>query len=350
MPESRATVSLLTALVFIAAMGVFRLTATFMVPLVVAILLSFILNPLVQWMNRHSVPTVLTLLAVFVVLVIFGLLIGLVLYSSILSLIRQWPNYQERFTQLLADAALFLQLPEDVLTQLNALERISQSVVSISGNFVGFLGRFVLVVIFLMFILAERRFFRERLLAAFPTARNDRLSELFADINRQVARYLSVKFLMSFPTAVSVGILFSVIGVDFAFIWAVLTFLFNWIPSLGSITIGVLSTVFVVIQFAPQWNLVLYGAAAMIVPQLLIGNGLDPKAIGDSLNLSPVVVIFSLLLWGWLWGIAGLFLAVPLTVAMKILFENVPGLEFIATLMGGRTGKTVATPGNDGAV
>ena len=128
---------------------------------------------------------------------------------------------------------------------------------------------------------------------------------------------------------------FSLIGVDFAFIWAVLSFLFNFIPSIGSIVVGVTSSVFALVQFYPDCEPHSRGGISMLTIQLVLGNVIDPKLQGDSLKISPVVILFSLLFWGWLWGIVGLFLAVPLTVALKIVFENIPG-RVCGVLMGRR--------------
>ncbi|HKJ85435.1 MAG TPA: AI-2E family transporter, partial [Spirochaetia bacterium] len=152
--------------------------------------------------------------------------------------------------------------------------------------------------------------------------------------NAQIGRYLSVKLIVSLATGLLVWGAFTLIGVEFAFIWGATSFLFNFIPSIGSILIGATSFVFALVQFYPDPNPIVAAGISMLTIQLVLGNVIDPKLQGDRLKISPVVILFSLLFWGWLWGIVGLFLAVPLTVALKIVFENIPGFEFLGVLMG----------------
>jgi predicted PurR-regulated permease PerM len=102
--------------------------------------------------------------------------------------------------------------------------------------------------------------------------------------------------------------------------------------------------VFAIIQFYPSWTTPVAAILIMVVVQQIMGNLIEPGLLGDLLNLSPVVIIFSLLIWGWLWGIVGMFLAVPITVALKIVCENIPALNSIAILMG--TGQVKHAPGS----
>jgi predicted PurR-regulated permease PerM len=98
--------------------------------------------------------------------------------------------------------------------------------------------------------------------------------------------------------------------------------------------ITAVSAAFAVVQFLPQWNLIIATFLSMAVTQIVIGNVVDPQLLGERLNLSPVVILLSLLVWGWIWGVIGMFLAVPITAAIKITLENVPGVRAIGILMG----------------
>lgn len=334
MSDRNVNSPLLLILVIIAVGAVLYLTAGIVLPLVIAVLFSYVLSPIVDYMRRLGLPRGLSVLLVIVLLIGFGVLVGLVFYTSVQSLVRRFPVYQARFVELLEDASALVNLPDGIENELNLTQNISSLVFSLSGGIASFLGNFMMMLLFVVFILFEKPYLRTKMMQALQGPRTERISRVFAGINTQVARYLSVKIVISTMTSVSVYLSFSIIGVDFSFIWAILTFLFNFIPSIGSIAISVLSYVFVVLQFAPNWTPVIAAIASMTVTQFIIGNVLDPKMQGDSLNLSPVIILFSLLFWGWLWGIAGAFLAVPLTVTLKIVFENVPGMEWISILMG----------------
>jgi predicted PurR-regulated permease PerM len=159
----------------------------------------------------------------------------------------------------------------------------------------------------------------------------------------QVTRYLSMKIIISLVTGIVVGIGLKIIGVEFAIIWAVLQFVFNFIPNIGSIAVGMLISVFSLAQFWPDPMPALAAFFVLLVTNMLIGSVLEPKIMGDRLGLSPLVVLVSLLIWGWLWGFAGFVLAVPMTAIIKIACENIPVLEPISILLGSRKAALAVT-------
>ena len=332
--QQRFSAGLLFVLTIIAVGGVLKLTAGIVQPLVIALLLSFVLNPIVEQLHRIRVPRLLGILVVIVLLLGFGSLVAFILYTSVQRVVRQLPLYIDRMFELAQQAMEFLELPSSLLTELDITRRIGNYVVSFSGSFLTVLGSLTMVLIFLLFLLLEKPYLRPKVTEALQGPRTAKLWRIVGHTNAQIGRYLSVKLVVSLATGLLVWAAFSIIGVDFAFVWAVLSFLFNFIPSIGSIVVGVASSVFALVQFYPNPNPIVAAAISMLTIQLVLGNVIDPKLQGDRLKISPVVILFSLLFWGWLWGIVGLFLAVPLTVALKIVFENIPGYEFVAVLMG----------------
>ncbi len=329
--------SLLGFLGFFAALailGMFKVTSGFIQPFVIALLLSFILNPLVEVFVKIKIPRFLAIILVIFVLLGMSLLVGVILYQSIQSILAQYAKYQSRFLNLVNFLTTEFDLPPNLISTLEITRTMATLLVNISSGFFGFLGNVSLTLVFLLFILLERPLMKRKLREAFHDKKTEDMNEIFININNQVGRYLIIKLFVSLLTGTIIFIGFSFMGLDFPFVWAVLTFLFNFIPTIGSIVITGITAIFAVIQFFPQWNIIIGVVTLMTITQLLIGNILDPKLTGDSLNLSPVVILLALLLWGWLWGTSGLFLAVPLTVGMKIIFEYVPGLEFLGIVMG----------------
>jgi predicted PurR-regulated permease PerM len=318
----------------IAVGGVLRVTAGIVQPLVIALLLSFVLNPLVEFLHKLRLPRIVAILIVIILLLGLGFLLALVLYASVQSVLREFPFYQDRIIELYRLASETFQLPEDMLSEMQIVRQIGTYLVSFSSSFLGVLGSLTMTIIFLLFLLLEKPYLRPKVQQALQGPRTEKIWRIVGHTNAQIGRYLTVKLFVSSVTGGLVWLAFSIIGVDFAFVWGVLSFLFNFIPSIGSILIGVASVVFAILQFYPELNPIIGAAISMLTIQLVLGNVIDPKMQGDSLKISPVVILFSLLLWGWLWGIVGLFLAVPLTVALKIVFENIPGLEFAGVLMG----------------
>jgi AI-2 transport protein TqsA len=330
----RASTVYLFIVALVAAGTVLHLTGEIFIPFAIAILLSFVFSPMVSFMVKRKVPRFLAITIVLLIFLAFGYLAFQVVYTSVQSLLREFPRYQQRFTQLLTDAIVRFDLPTTIIRDLEITRTVGNMVVSLSGNLMSFLSGFMLVFIFLLFLLLEKPYVRKKMALAVRDETTRRFNIVLIHITSQIGRYMAVKILVSALTAAIVYVSFFLIGVDFPFIWAVMTFLFNFIPSIGSIAITFLAGVFALVQFLPDWNPVLAAFISMSATQFIIGNILDPKLLGDSLNLSPVVILLSLLLWGWLWGTAGLFLAVPLTVVIKIIFENVPGLERFGILMG----------------
>ncbi len=325
---------LLLVLVVIAVGAVFQLAGGILQPLVIALLLSFVLSPLVDGLHRIGVPRIAAIVLVIVILLGLAFLIALVLYASVQSVLREFPFYQQRIVEIYRLAGERFDLPQNLLMELQLVRELGSYLVSFSSGFLGVLASLIMIIIFLLFLLLEKPYLRPKVMEALQGPRTDKLWRIVGHTNQQIGRYLTVKLVVSTATGGLVWLAFSVIGVDFAFVWGVLSFLFNFIPSIGSILIGVASVGFAVLQFYPDWNPILVAGISMLTIQLVLGNVIDPKMQGDSLKISPVVILFSLLLWGWLWGVVGLFLAVPLTVALKIVFENIPGLEFVGVLMG----------------
>ncbi len=136
---------------------------------------------------------------------------------------------------------------------------------------------------------------------------------------------------MSAITGAIIYIGFSVIGVDFPLSWGILTLGFNFIPSIGSIVITAISIVFSVLQFYPYWTPVIGVAIVTLATQMIIGNVIDPLLTGDKLNISPLVIFCFLLYWGWVWGIVGMLLAVPIAVIVQVICKAL-GLHSVSIL------------------
>jgi len=332
--HQKVNTALLLTIAIVAVGSVLAITGTIVIPFVIAVMLYFLVAPVVQVLARLHVPRGLSILAVLGMVLSFGFLIGLILYSSVQTLLREFPRYQVRFIEILSDLTTRFDIPDEVLGQFDLTRTARVYLLTLSGNFMTFVSGLVIVLVFLLFLLLEKPYVKTKLMNALKDHTTRKIAIVFEHINAEIGRYLRVKLLISALTGGIIYVAFNIIGVDFPFVWAILTLLFNFIPTLGSIIITVMSVLFAVLQFAPDWNPVLATAITMGLSQFIIGNIIDPKLVGQSLNLSPVIILLALLFWGWLWGPIGMFLAVPLTVAMKITFENIPALEPVGILMG----------------
>jgi predicted PurR-regulated permease PerM len=159
---------------------------------------------------------------------------------------------------------------------------------------------------------------------------HDRL-ERSSKIVREIQHFLAIKTLISAATGLTVGVAMWGLGLDFALLWGLLAFLLNFIPNVGSIIAAFPAVVVALLQIGP-------GAAVLVMVvyvgvNALFGNFLEPMLLGRQLGIATLVVILSLVFWGWVWGPIGMFLSVPLTMALKIGLENSPEFKWVAMLM-----------------
>lgn len=151
-------------------------------------------------------------------------------------------------------------------------------------------------------------------------------------ITLAVQHYLGLKSLVSLITAIMAVVILWLFGIHFAILWGLLTFFLNFIPNIGSF-IATFPPVAVALFQTGSPGKALVIAALLSIVQLGVGNFLEPKLMGRGLDLSPLVVLLALLFWGWLWGLVGMLLAVPLTAAVKIAMEQIDETRTLAVLM-----------------
>ena len=186
-----------------------------------------------------------------------------------------------------------------------------------------------LVILTMVFILAEAAGFSRKLRAAFGP-RSDHL-ERFGVMARQIQRYLAIKTLISLATGILVGLWVSVLGLGFPLLWGLVAFIFNYIPNLGSILAAIPPVLLALVQFGPGRAAVV--ALGYLVINISLANFLEPYLMGRRLGLSTLVVVLSLIFWGWVWGPVGMLLSVPLTVIVKIALENTEDFRWVAVLL-----------------
>ncbi|HAP42898.1 MAG: AI-2E family transporter [Spirochaetes bacterium GWD1_61_31] len=338
----RANLFLLGVVALIMVGATLKLTASVLLPFIIAVLLTFILEPLIHFLGKLRIPRTLAVLVtvLFVGLVVY--VIGLILYTSISTIAVSYPRYESRFTEIYILIAKAFDLPyneqlnlfQNLWQQLNIRANIQSLAIDFSQNFLGLLSDTMMVVLFMVFLLLEMSHLKDRAELAFANAFPGGIKHMIEAIVLQISRYLSIKFVLSLATGLLIGIGLWLLGMDFPLVWGVICFLLNFIPTLGSIVAGGGVVVFAVVQFYPNPVPIIIASIIVLGANQIIGNLLEPKIQGDNLGLSPIVILLSLLVWGWLWGFAGLLLAVPMTVIVKIICEQVPALEPVSIMMG----------------
>jgi len=342
--SGRANFFLVTIITCILAGAVLKITVTVLLPFTIALLLAFVMYPMVASLEKLRIPRFFSILLAVVFIVAGLYFFGMVLFSSGRTILTLYPKYETRLTEVYAWAAGFFELSYDdqlsfiqnLWAQLGVRSQIRYITIALSNFSIRFLRDAFMVVLFVVFLLIEAAYFREKIDLAFENKRSVKIKKIGVDVMRQVSRYLSIKFFISLVTGAIVACGFSLVGLEFALVWGVIQFILNFIPSIGSIAVGVGSGVFALLQFWPDPVPVILVVVIMLGTNMIIGNFLEPKIMGDNLGLSPIVVLLALMVWGWLWGFAGMILAVPMMVIIKISCENIPYLEPISILLGSR--------------
>lgn len=171
-------------------------------------------------------------------------------------------------------------------------------------------------------------------LATLTIQREIKLQKTFKDITEQIQKYIIMKFFLSLLLGVLIGTILWLYGVEFYIVWATLAVLLHFIPNIGSFIAVILPALMTLIQYESLGYTILVTATIIIV-QNIIGNIIEPQVFGNRLGLNPLVILLSLMVWGYLWGIVGMFLSVPLTAVLKIIISNSnsKNMKFITNLM-----------------
>ena len=329
--------------VLIAALTIFFLIEgrELLLPITVAIVIWYLLNALAHFFDRISVvgariPHWITLIfAVIVVLIALALVVELI-SDNIAQVAAAAPAYQANFEKLVVSAsqlAGFREPPDfaKVIDEINIRTLIS----GLAATVAGFAGSLGIVLVYVLFLLIEQGSFQKKINALFPDAKKrEEVQNLLHRMQEKIQSYVAIKTLASVSTGlISYGILL-VVGVDFAAFWGFMIFLLNYIPTIGSLLGILLPTLLAIVQFATVGPVlaVLIGGG---LTQFAIGNIVEPRLMGTSLNISPLVVLISLAVWGNIWGLAGMFLSVPLTMIVMIIFSHFKPTRPIAIMLSG---------------
>lgn len=337
MKENKVVVACLVIIVIFIAGVVLRLAKPVLFPFVLAIFLSFVLSPVLDFMNRLKIPKSVSLIFIIIFAFLVIYLLGLLFYSSGKAFASELPNYNQKIGSILAPIQDQIQRivpewePVDWVGQLD-VSKIGGFFISSLGPFFAFMSNLFLVFIFLIFILAGRGNLKMKIRNCFDDKRSLQIVDIIQNIDVQIQKYLFIKTLISFATGVFATVVLLIFGVDFAIVFGFFTFILNYIPNIGSIIATALPVAFAAFQFETLWPAFLIFIILGSI-QMTLGNFIEPRVMGQGLGLSTLVVLFFLFFWGWLWGIGGMILAVPTAAIIKIVCRNIPPLNFVAELM-----------------
>lgn len=311
-----------------------------LVPFVIALVVWYLLNSLKNLVDQIKVGgKKLPLPAQFVLSALvfsaISFFVGKLVMVNFEQFVEVYPSYHQNILGMTRSMTQDLNLPismTEVVQKLNLPNLFS----GVLNSSLGFIGNLFLVLIYVIFIGLESTIFNDKLKLMFTDRKQlHRFLTTVRKIDDSIHSYVSIKTGLCLLAAITSYIVLVILGIDFAILWAFMIFLLNFIPIVGALLGVFFPTLIAFLQFPDTYIYALLVLILLSTIQLVIGNFIEPKVLGKRLNLSPLVVILSLSFWGALWGIAGMFLCVPITVIFMIIFSQFPQTRRIAILLSG---------------
>ncbi|MCP5433041.1 MAG: AI-2E family transporter [Alphaproteobacteria bacterium] len=326
--------------VTVLALSVLYYGKDFLIPVAIAIVVWYLINALATALERVPILSRLprwTFMAFALLIILFlSTAVGRLIGANVSDMIDGYPAYRDHLVALADKVSARIGLPvQDYVENFFKEFDFRPWIASIASGLTSVLGTLGLVVTYVAFMLVEQTRFSEKLahLASDP-ARLTAIKIALARMQRQIETYVWVKTFASLLTGLASWVVLVLVGVDNAPFWALLAFLLNYIPTIGSILGVVLPALMALVQFDTLTPFLIV-TGGLGIAQFLTGNVLEPPLMGETLNISPLVVMLSLVLWGMLWGLAGMFLCVPITVILLIVLAQFPATRGIAVLLSG---------------
>ncbi|MEO1656112.1 MAG: AI-2E family transporter [Pseudomonadota bacterium] len=334
--------------IFVLAGFVLWIGQPVLIPLVISAFLSFLIISVKRQIGKlpgvgRLLPESVHFTLAFGVIILVLFVLAAIIRNNIGSVVEAAPGYNERLREIGSGLSAYaLDLPylgDDLQSSLNSLQSNAINIVqstlgNIAGIASGMVGSLVTVILYTAFMLVERgRFMKKVARIADLRGAGDVVDEVIDDIAHLVRQYISVKTFTSLLVAAISWVLMVALGIDFAGFWALLIFGLNFIPIIGSIIGVLLPTALSLVQPEGGIGLFLITLTLLTGAQQAVGSVIEPRLMGSSLNLSPLIILLSLASWGALWGIAGMLLCVPMTVAIMIVLAQFRATQPVAILL-----------------
>lgn len=311
-----------------------KIAASIVVPFLLSLFVAIICNPAINFLEEKKIPRAVAILVVIIIIFALFIVLGSIVGSSVNSFRLALPTYEAQLSDDVDWLITWLENKNISISMIEVREYFDPSkvmalVTSTLSGFSSVLGNVFLLLLTVVFMLSEGPGFAKKLHVAFnDSATTEKRLDHFIKI---VNQYMAIKTIISLATGVIIGFFLWLLGVDFFVLWALLAFLLNYIPNIGSIIAAVPAVILTFLQFG-------VGHASIVVAlfvgvNMVMGNVIEPRFMGRSLGLSTLVVFLSLIFWGWLLGMVGMLLSVPLTMIFKIALENSEEGRWFAILL-----------------
>ena len=340
MPESRLNKAVSIGILLVIVIATLIFFKDILKPLAVALIVWYIIRALQNFIGSIKIkgrkaPRWLSgTLSVVIISLILQVTINLIV-DNLTLILSNYKTYQLTFEVFFQKISTFIGVPDLDARIMGKLEGINLQAYlnGVLSSMTSILSNLIIVLIYLIFLLLEEVSLKKKMRKLFSNEYTwFRFQSISDQIYTSTNKYITLKTYVSLLTAGLSYLVLVIIGVDYAFLWAFLIFLFNYIPYIGSLIATVLPAIFAILQFGSFWPF-LWVLVFVEAVQLIVGNYIEPKIMGKSLNLSPLVVVITLSLWGYLWDILGMVISVPITAIMLIVLAQFPSTRNISILL-----------------
>jgi AI-2 transport protein TqsA len=342
----RSIRNILLVFLFILAFWLLNILSSLLLPLVFATLVVIMYQPLMIFLRKHKFPTgvivpiiaTLTILIILIIINIFIDTIGKFTEQSDFLAVQFIKKVEAIISKIddLTHSRLNLDNITEYLLGLFNSTSLTKALSSFAAGVGNFGKSFFMFALYFVILLGGMTNYEEYI--SYVVKADQRFIDEIASLQRSVSTYMTIKVIVSASTGIIVSLICIFFGLKFAVFFGFLTFLLNFIPSIGSIIATIPPVLMAIIQFDTFQRPIII-LIILFVLQMSIGNFIEPKIMGDRLRLNTVTVIFGLVFWGIIWGIPGMLLSVPLLVILKLIFEYSDSLSVIARVMGSHTKK-----------
>lgn len=314
----------------------------FLKPIIVSIIIWFLVRQLRDFINRTQriglkIPAIVVNTLSLVIVVGGFYLIMLIIVSNIENFIRNFDEYSGNINKTLIQIEEFTGY--DIHNESTTFKgsTFQAALTTLAGSFSAFIGKFFLVILYVIFIMLESKLTERKLGIIFRDQQNNQaFSAVMKAIDSLFKDYVSIKIFTSFLTGLFSFFVLVFFDVQLSGLWAFLIFLLNFIPSIGSLIATIFPSIFITLQTGDLTSF-LYVFLGVGFVQIIVGNIIEPRLMGNKLNLSPTMVLFSLIFWGFLWGVIGMLLSVPILAMQMIVFSQFKDTRPVAVFLS-RTG------------
>lgn len=329
-----------TTLIAVVAIGIVLMHLRgIIIPFVLAGFLSILFKPVVETLRNKGVPRVIGLIIVLAINALGIWLFYLIAAAGAESFSERSAYYAEKLNLIVRDLGNFVnpligKHPsalnwEDIISvkQITtiATQQVAGILTVVSDGF--------MVLLYLLFMLLGGNSLPSKIRSAFAGKDEETLVMILSELHTKIRKYLQVKTAFNILNGIATWIVLLAFGVDFAALLGLISFALHYIPNIGSILSTILPVLLYTVQTGEPTSVVLL-LVVLTVVQNIIGNVLEPKVMGVRLKLSPVVVLFSLIFWGWMWGVVGMILSIPIAAVLKVILESFPNTRPLGILMG----------------